>query len=123
MPTATPTSVPRDIAIDCIFYDGSLSVEADEYVQIINPTGVAVDLAGWRLTDLDEGYPSLVFPSYLLQPGAAIRVYTNEDHPEWGGFSFGSGNAVWNNAEPDVAGLFDPQGRQVSVKSYPPGCP
>ncbi len=111
-----------EVAIDCIFYDGVLNPESDEYVQIVNRSGAVVDLAGWTLTDLSEGFPSFAFPPYLLAPEAIVRVYTNEEHPEWGGFSFNSGNAVWNNSEPDVAGLFDMTGRLVSTMSYPPGC-
>jgi hypothetical protein len=70
------------------------------------------------LKDIDEGYPSLTFPSYILQPGQSIRVYTNEIHPEHGGFSFGFGKAVWNNRSPDTAAVYDNQGREVSRKSY-----
>ena len=58
----------------------------------------------------------------MLEPGGVARVYTNEVHPEWGGFSFQSGNAVWNNSAPDTAGLFDAAGALVSTRSYPPGC-
>ncbi len=68
--------------------------------------------------DIDEGYPSFTFPSYILEPGESIRVYTNEIHPEWGGFSFGYGSAVWNNSSPDTAVLYDAQGVEVSRKSY-----
>ena len=78
----------------------------------------SVDLAGWRIVDIDEGYPSLTFNSYALEPGQTIRVYTNEYHSEYGGFSFGCGTAVWNNSDPDTAVLYDAQGHEVSRKSY-----
>ena len=68
--------------------------------------------------DISEGYPSLIFPSYILPPGESIRVYTNEYHPEWGGFSFEYGQAIWHNTEPDVAVLYDNQDKEVSRKSY-----
>ena len=96
--------------------------EADEYVQILNASESAVQLAGWRLRDISDGSPSFTFPSYTLPSGQRIRVYTNELHTEWGGFSFGRGSAIWNNTDPDTAGLFDPGGREVSRKTYPPGC-
>ena len=112
-----------DVQIECIFYDGRVyRVESDEYVQITNFGTATQELEGWRLVDISEGYPSLVFPAYVLGPGGSIRVYTNENHPEWGGFSFGYGKAVWNNKEPDVAALYNPEGQEVSRKSYPPGC-
>ena len=133
-PTSTPTSLPAtpkttpttgapNVQIECIFYDGLVyRVESDEYVQITNFGNAPQNLAGWKLVDISEGYPSFTFPSYILEPGASVRVYTNEYHPEWGGFSFGFGKAVWNNKHPDVAALYNAQGQEVSRKSYPPGC-
>ncbi|MBM3942251.1 MAG: lamin tail domain-containing protein [SAR202 cluster bacterium] len=96
--------------------------EADEYVQIANSGAQEVDLAGWRLTDVADGSPSFLFPPYVLKPGAVVRVYTDEKHVEWGGFSFGRRSSIWNNTQPDTAALFNSQGQEVSRKSYPPGC-
>ena len=111
------------IVIECIFFDGAvLQSEADEYVQIANVGDTSVDLDGWRLADISDGTPAFTFPSYNLNPGARVRVYTDEVHSEWGGFSFGRGTSIWNNSDPDEAGLFDSQGAQVSTKTYPPGC-
>jgi len=93
-------------------------VESDEYVEITNLGTDSVDLAGWVLKDISEGYPSFVFPSYILQPGKGVRVYTNEVHPEYGGFTFGYGKAIWNNTDPDTAALYNAQGQEVSRKSY-----
>tara|TARA_B100000949_G_scaffold224106_1_gene227191 strand:- start:157 stop:987 length:831 start_codon:yes stop_codon:yes gene_type:complete len=130
-PVTTPTATVirtvtvsrQQIVIECVFYDGLVSrTEADEYVQIANVGEATVDLAGWRLVDIADGTPSLRFPSYTMMPGAKIRVYTNQRHLEWGGFSFGKGRAVWNNRDPDVAALFDDQRQEVSRRSYPPGC-
>ena len=111
------------VVIECIFYDGLMyKTEADEYVQIANIGDTPVDLGGWRLRDISDGSPSFTFPSYILEPGERIRVYTNEHHPEWGGFSFGYGRAVWNNSDPDVAAVFNSKGEEVSRSSYPPSC-
>jgi len=125
-PAVSPALAPEpaasgasDVQITRIFYDGVVSrVESDEYVEITNLGTESQDLAGWVLKDISEGYPSLVFPSYVLESGDSIRVYTNEYHPEWGGFSFGSGKAVWNNTEPDTAVLYNAQGQEISRKSY-----
>lgn len=107
------------VQITRIFYDGLVfRVESDEYVEIKNLGSEPQDLAGWLLKDISEGYPSFTFPHYILAPGAAIRVYTNELHPEWGGFSFGYGKAIWNNKDPDIAALYNTQGQELSRKSY-----
>ena len=89
---------------------------------MVNLGNAAQQLAGWRLMDIADGSPAFIFPSWLLGGGDTVRVYTNEAHPQWGGFSFASGSAVWNNSEPDTAGLYNQAGELVSTKSYPPGC-
>ena len=113
------TSVGSNVQITYIFYDGVVpSTESDEYVEITNLGDTSQNLNGWVLKDINEGYPSFTFPSYVIAPGAKIRVYTNEIHSEWGGFSFGYGKAIWNNTEPDWAALYNAQGQEVSRKSY-----
>ena len=109
----------KNVQITYIFYDGLVPrVESDEYVEITNLEDQPQELTGCILTDISEGYPSFIFPSYILAPGKSIRVYTNEYHPEWGGFSFEYSQAIWNNSEPDVAVLYDNQGKEISRKSY-----
>lgn len=108
-----------NVQITYIFYDGLVyRVESDEYVEITNLGDTPQDLGGWVLKDISEGYPSFTFPSCVLAPGESTRVYTNEVHPEWGGFSFGYGKAIWNNKDPDIAALYNAQGQEVSRKSY-----
>ena len=92
--TDTPTRSDGDaqVVLECIFYDGRVPrSEADEYVQIVNPGDSPMNLLGWRLTDISEGYPSFTFPPYVLDPGESVRVYTNQHHPDSGGFTFAYG--------------------------------
>ncbi len=127
-PSPTPTSIPvPDLRIDCILFDGKVRrAESDEYVQITNHGTGGQQLLGWVLRDRDDEHQDFRFPSYLLPAGLTIRVYTDEVHEEWGGFSFDRGSSVWNNGEADTAVLIDELGRIVSEKSYdtefPPGC-
>ena len=113
----------------CILFDGKETrTEADEYVEITNVGDGAQDLFNWRLLDATQvSSPIFEFPTYILQPGEIIRVYTNEDHPEWGGFSFQRKVAIWSNDNPNTAALYDHASQLVSSKSYdhtqPPGCP
>ena len=124
-PSPSPTPAPgrSDVRIACIFFDGLVkTTESDEYVEIVNLGDAAQGLAGWTLEDIAGGTPVFPFPSWTLEPGDVFRVYTNEVHPQWGGFSFGRGSPIWSNSQPDTAGLFDLEGELVSVRSYPPGC-
>ena len=135
-PTAAPTVVPTPatppvplaagMVIECILFDGVVPrTESDEYVQLLNNGASPVEINGWRLRDMDLNEKGQTFTfggSHLLPSGDRIRVYTNEYHPEWGGFSFGRGTSIWNNSNPDTAGLFNPAGALVSTRTYLPGC-
>lgn len=131
--TSTPTSIPTSTAtpappppaapsvvIKYIYYDGQVPrVESDEYATIANiaNTGtVPVNLSGWRLNADDKGQ-DFVFPAIELTPGEQIRVYTNEVHPESGGFSFGIGHAIWRN-KGECGHLFDDRGVEVSTYCF-----
>ena len=69
------------------------------------------------MSDINDGTPVFVFTS-----GGVVRVYTNQIHQEWGGYSFGRGTTIWNNCDPDIAVLTNPDGVVVSTKTYPPWC-
>ena len=128
MQTPSPPPVPpqptgSDVPVGCVFFDGVVSrFEPDEYVEIVNLGDIAQQLSGWRLLDIADGRPEFAFPAWSLGAGESVRVYTNEVHPDSGGFSFGRGSAVWSNGAPDEAALYDTNGELVSRKSYPPGC-
>lgn len=117
-PTPTPTNTPEpqpsgDVNIIDIFYDGAGSSEPDEYVQIRNDDSAPIQLQNWTLRD--EANHEFIFPSFTIQPGQTCRVYTNENHPEWCGFNYGSGSAIWNNGG-DCAYLRD--SNDVLVDEY-----
>jgi micrococcal nuclease len=112
----------QEVVIECIAYDGVVpQTESDEYVQVTNLGTEPVDLAGWHLT-AEDGRADFLFQNYLLMPGRFVRVYTNERHPETGGFSFGSIQPLWGNDHPNAVKLLDESGAVISTKSYPPGC-
>jgi hypothetical protein len=91
-------------------------VQSDEYVEVTNRGARAQDVSGWRLAASRR--QSFAFPpDTALAPGQAVRVYTDEVHPESGGFSFGSGRAIWNDAG-DTARLLDAHGDLVSELGY-----
>ena len=55
----------------------------------------------------------------ILTPYQALRVYTDEIHPESGGFTFyyGAGD-IWGNNKPEVAVLYNANKQEVSRRSY-----
>jgi endonuclease YncB( thermonuclease family) len=107
----------QPVVISTIFYDGAVPrVESDEYVEITNQGDAPVDLGGWRLSP-GAREQAFNFPAFTLQPGQTCRVYTNEQHPEWCGFSFASSQALWNN-KGDCGRLYNAAGEQVSEYCY-----
>lgn len=125
-PVATATIPPQPItdegpvAITAIFYDGIVpSRESDEYVEIKNVSAQSFQLHQWELSDSDG--MRFFFPPFELLPNQVCRVYTNEVHAEWCGFSFGSGRAIWLNSGPDEATLRDASGTIVDQCAYQGG--
>ncbi|WP_339381609.1 lamin tail domain-containing protein [Brasilonema bromeliae] len=121
LPTSADASVspsPQSVVIKDIFSKGVVKqTESDEYVEITNQKPAIIDLSGWRLNS-EDGRQNFYFPKgTLLTPGKSLRVYTNEIHPETGGFSFGIKRAVWNN-KGSVGLLYDAQGNLVDSFSY-----
>jgi hypothetical protein len=117
MPQPTPTPDPSSVQIIGIFYDGVVPyVESDEYAAIKNTGSSPVSLGGWHLNAGDPGQ-DFWFPDFVMQPGQECRVYTNEMHPEWCGFSFGSGSALWSNSG-DCGYLYDGAAAEVSTYCY-----
>ncbi len=117
-PPASSAKLQRnqDVQITSISFDGKKKSESDEYVEITNKGSAPVDMTDWQLQD-PSGGNGYKWESYVIQPGAAIRVYTNEVHNDSGGFSFGSKSAIWNNSG-DVAELYDADQALVSRYAY-----
>ena len=116
--TSTPTQPPAttgDIKIINILFDGSGSSEPDEYVEIRNNSGYAIQIQNWTLRDIANHV--YTFPAYLIQPGQVCRIYTNQNHPETCGFNYGNSSAIWNNGG-DTATLRDALGNLVHTYTY-----
>ena len=110
-----PFSGTGNIVIASVYYDGQEpETEGDEYVVIRNAGAKVTNLQGWRINAGDAGQ-DFVFPSYALQPGAEVRVYTNRDIA--GSFSFGWRRAIWNNRG-DCGQLYDAEEKLVSEYCY-----
>ena len=110
------------VVIECISFEGQLpGTESDEYVQIANLGEVMVFIGDSRVLNLDKGPPRFVFPEYIIRPGERIRVYTNEVHPESGGFSFGSERPSVGQRELRNGGPSRPAGQHRFREELPAG--
>lgn len=116
--SATPAAA--QVAIAEINYKGQVKgSESDEYIEIVNNGTTPADLSGWRI-NAGSDKQVFYFPAgTILNSGSHIRVYTNEIHPEWGGFSFASNRPLWNN-QGDEGLLYDAAGTLVDSMSYVP---
>jgi hypothetical protein len=73
--------------------------ESDEYVELRNVGDAPLDLAGYTVSGPNTD-KKFTFPAgSKLEAGDRVRVYTNETHPESGGYSFNSPEPIWLNAD------------------------
>jgi Lamin Tail Domain len=115
------TATGSVITISSINYDGKVpTTEADEYVVVTNTFKNEMDVSGYYVfvaTTSTQG-PTFTFPKVtILKPGQSVRIYTNEIHKETGGYSFGSGKAIWNN-KGGLAVLKNGSGATISEFKY-----
>ncbi|MDD2816708.1 MAG: RICIN domain-containing protein [Thiotrichaceae bacterium] len=117
-PNATPTAT-GSVEITKLAYKGQVKrTQSDEFIEITNKGATAADLSDWKITSAWSNKQFFVFPKGTsLAAGHSLRVYTNEVHPETGGFKFGSATAIWND-KGDEAKLFDATGKQVATMAY-----
>ncbi|MGP4110454.1 choice-of-anchor K domain-containing protein [Streptomyces sp. 4N509B] len=106
-----------DVVITHVHFRGTAPKQADEYVEIMNRGSEPADISGWYLGADDSGQDFHFPAGTVLQPGQRIRVYTNETHPESGGFSYGVNRPIWNN-KGDTALLQNTNGETVSDFPY-----
>ncbi|MFM6134150.1 MAG: lamin tail domain-containing protein, partial [Sphaerospermopsis kisseleviana] len=109
----------QGVTISKLSYKGQVKrTQSDEYIEISNFGNIPADISGWKITSAGSRKQVFTFPKgTVLEGRKSFRVYTNEVHPETGGFSFGSRSAIWNDAG-DEAKLFDAAGNNVSTLAY-----
>ena len=110
------------ITITSINYDGQVpKTESDEYITITNNSKTPMDISGYYVYVATTGTqgPTFTFPkkSTTIKAGESVRVYTNEVHKESGGYSFGSGKAIWSN-KGGLAVLKDGAGKKIGEFKY-----
>ena len=104
------------VIITAILNDPPVGRDRDgETVTILNSSETAVDMTGWTLSDIAEH--TYQFPSFTLQPGAAVVVHICDGENTAEILYWGHCSAIWNN-DGDTAFLKDATGREISTFSY-----
>jgi micrococcal nuclease len=67
----------------------------DEYIVLRNTGDSAIDMSGWRLSD--EADHTYTFPSFTLDAGTTVTIYTGSGTNTESELYWGSSSAVWNN--------------------------
>ncbi len=86
-----------------------------EYVRITNPTGTAVSVNGWTLSDR-TGTTLYVFPAFILLPNSSVHVYTGTGALNETALFMGRTAPVWSNSGDDAV-LQDERGNIVDRSS------
>lgn len=119
-PAVQATSSPGVFIAD-INYDGKVpKTESDEYVVVTNGSKNPVDVSGYYIYVATSGTQGATFTfpkDSIIKPNSSVRIYTNEIHKETGGYSFGSGKAVWNN-KAGLAVFKDANGTKLGEFKY-----
>ncbi len=113
-PTTVPTVAQPTATLPTA--TGSLIIigvnKGDEYVDIRNDGGAAVDLSGWTLRS-EKGSQDCRLGG-VIGPGQVLRIWAMSKNADQGGFNCGFGSDIWNNSDPDPAVLINPSGQEVS---------
>lgn len=122
-PPSTTNVAKAGITISDIRYDGAVpKTEADEFIVITNTSKSPVDVSKYYVYVATTGTQGATFSfpkDSVVKAGASVRVYTNEIHKETGGYSFGSGKAIWSN-NGGLGVLKDGNGKKLAEYKYKP---
>ena len=113
--THTPTPSPADVEITYIDYNPPGDDVQGEYVRIENSGSSPADMTNWTLRD--EANHTYTFPTFTLNGGASVQVWTKGGTDTATDLYWGSGSAIWNNTG-DTAYLRDSEGNLVDSYSY-----
>jgi len=87
----------------------------DEYFTLKNNSSNAISMTGW--TAKDAATHIYTFPSFTLNTGASVTIYTGSGTNTAGKLYWGSGSAIWNNSG-DTLYLRDGSGDLVLEYGY-----
>lgn len=115
-PPVERSTTPTGVGIAHIEYDPPGRDVDGEFVLIVNSSNVPILLGGWTLND-GGAHHVYTFPTFILGPGAEVKVWTGAGANDETNLYWGSRTAIWNN-EGDTGTLTDAAGMTISVFSY-----
>lgn len=116
-PTVTPTPRLLDVRVEgscCNFKGGSAGDPSGEWVCFRNYDVLLASMYLWHVEDA-AGH-SYTFPTFVLNPGAAVKLHSGPGADTATDLYWGHG-LVWNNSHDQVY-LYDHLGRLVSRYVY-----
>lgn len=122
--TFTLTAVaatPGAVVINEILYNGQSNTVRDDFVELYNNTGAAVDLAGWQLT----GGVTYVFPAGATLPAAGYLVVAEDPaviQAAWGVAALGPYRGALNS-DGETLTLQNAGGTRICQVDYTPRFP
>ena len=115
VPVLSSPETTGDITIIYVHYQGNNSNEPNEFVEIKNNDIRPIQLYHWTLSNVQN--ETFLLPYLVLQPGQVCRIYTNEYHTQWCGFTLEQEIEVWDNIS-DTITLKNSTGQTVDSCSY-----
>jgi len=116
-PTATPLPLIRDVRVEgpcSSFKGGSTRDPNGEYVCFKNYDTQTADMTRWLVRD--AAAHTYTFPSFVLNPGATVKLHSGPGSNTATDLYWGRG-LVWNN-DHDTVYLYDAFGRPVNMYVY-----
>ncbi len=118
-PAGTPALTESLPAIQIVDIDyAPTTAPLDEVVILRNEGDMPQDMTGWTLEDM-QGH-RYVFPSFVLEAGARVKVWTKEGEDTNADLFWGIRTRVWNDNDPDTATLKNSQGEVIDAFTYTP---
>lgn len=79
-PTATSTSfAPLAVIINEVAWGGTAASTADEWIELYNPAGIAINLTGWTLASTTDGSPTVLITGLIPANGYFLLERTDEN--------------------------------------------
>ncbi len=115
-PAVERSAAPAGVGIAHIEYDPPGRDIDGEFVLIVNGSNLPMVLTAWSLSDGGARHV-FTFPSFMLSPGAEVKVWTKSGPNDGANLYWGNRSAIWNN-EGDTGTLKDAVGMTISVFAY-----